>query len=194
MRLKETGWKTPLLWLALSILTAEVASRRWKQPCTKDQECHQYYGHEYICSAGGKVCEHRPLYPLSKEESTKDIIGYIAVILVSALANAGGIGGGGMLAPVYIFLFGYTIQESIPMTKATILAGAIVNVLMIVQKKHPTEEGEYLIDYGLSSIIIPMLLAGTMIGVILAKVFPPLLILLILTVYLSRVSCQMYSK
>ena len=133
-------------------------------------------------------------WPFTNQLKYDEAIGYITVIIASALANAGGIGGGGLLAPIYIFVFGYTIQEAIPLTKATILAGAIVNLFVIVHKPHPHKPGEYLIDFGLTAIILPMLLAGTMVGVILTQALPPLLTLGVLTLYLFYVSCQMYQK
>jgi uncharacterized membrane protein YfcA len=57
------------------------------------------------------------------------------IILVSSIANAGGLGGGAVIIPVYIFFFNYVAAEAIPMSKATILAGAIVNVAMTFKRK-----------------------------------------------------------
>jgi uncharacterized membrane protein YfcA len=99
-----------------------------------------------------------------------------------------------MLTPIFILVFGYTFQESIPLSKATILAGAIANLFIIIGKPHPKNKGEYLIDYGLSSIVFPIVLPGTVAGVILNKMLPPILVLIILTLYLIKTAIGVYSK
>lgn len=180
--------------LILLALSGYGMARRFKQPCKVDADCKLYYGSAYQCSIQDKTCRHELNFPFKSKIEFMEAIGFISVILASALANAGGVGGGGILAPIYIFLFGYTIQESIPLTKATILAGAIVNIFVIIRKRHPHKVNEFLIDFGLSSIILPMLLSGTMIGVIMTQMLPPLLTLTILTLYLVQTSFQMYGK
>lgn len=40
-----------------------------------------------------------------------------------------------MIVPVYMFLFNYVTPESIPLSKATILAGAIMNVALIINRR-----------------------------------------------------------
>jgi len=40
-----------------------------------------------------------------------------------------------VIVPVYMFLFNYVTPESIPLSKATILAGAIMNVALIINRR-----------------------------------------------------------
>ena len=114
--------------------------------------------------------------------------------VISAFANAGGIGGGAIIVPVYIFMFDYMTAESIPLSKATILAGAVVNILMIVRKRHPHNPEESLINYEMTSCMLPLLLSGTMIGVILTKAFPPIIVIVLLIAYLTKSTISMYGK
>lgn len=115
------------------------------------------------------------------------------MIFVSILANAGGIGGGALLTPIYIWLFDFAVEDAIPLSKMTIFMGAIVNYLIL---KNARLEGSNLplINYTLAGIIVPMLLAGTSIGVFGAKFFPPILILGFLSGFLVLSTFKMFQK
>ena len=62
--------------------------------------------------------------------SYKKFIALILIIIVSILANASGIGGGAIFIPIYTLMFDFTIGGAIPLSKATILAGAITNIIL----------------------------------------------------------------
>ena len=47
------------------------------------------------------------------------------VIVFGSLGAAAGIGGGGFFVPLYAFLLGVGAKAAVPMSKATILGGAI---------------------------------------------------------------------
>lgn len=112
-----------------------------------------------------------------------EIFGLFLIFLGSALSNAGGIGGGGLLLPILLLVMRFYTHEAIPISKLMIFAGAISSFIMNLQHKHPFREG-VVIDYNIPFIIVPMLLFGTMIGVTLNKVFPPWIILVCLTLVL----------
>jgi uncharacterized membrane protein YfcA len=57
------------------------------------------------------------------------------IVIISCLANAGGLGGGPIIIPIFIFFFDYVAAEAIPMSKANILAGALVNIFFITGRK-----------------------------------------------------------
>lgn len=58
------------------------------------------------------------------------ILGLLMIFFVSILTNAGGIGGGAILIPIYTFIFDFTVGASIPLSKATIFSGAVINILL----------------------------------------------------------------
>ena len=122
----------------------------------------------------------------------KKFFGLISIVIVSALANAGGIGGGEIIVPVYIFLFDWTVGDSIPLSKATIFAGAFINYLMIINLKSPLKKDQFLINYEISSFIIPLVLAGTMMGVLLTKLLPSFLIFISLILYISKSTYEIF--
>ena len=105
------------------------------------------------------------------------------VIICSALSNAGGIGGGGLLIPLLILLLGFYTHEAIPISKLMIFTGALTSFILGFRQKHPSRN-TITIDYNIPYLLVPMLLFGTMVGVTLNKVTPPIVILLSLTALL----------
>ena len=128
-------------------------------------------------------CVHKSLWP---PEST-EIFGYILAFLAANLANATGIGGGGIHVPILILVMRFTAHSAIPLSKALILGGAIVAVLLNIKKKHP-DHNKPLIDFDVIVILQPVLLAGTFIGVLLNKSFPEVLILAMLILLLAFIT------
>ena len=166
----------------------ETSATTFMASCKTDLDCSSLYNEKYFCIE--KKCKHEKIFPLD----IKKTLGLIMIVLVSALANAGGIGGGEIIVPVYIFLFSQTVSDSIPLSKATIFAGAFINFFMIFRYRNPIDKSKLLIDYKISSYIIPLVLAGTMIGVLLTKLLPPLLIFALLVLYISQTTWDIFFK
>ncbi len=122
------------------------------------------------------------------------IFGLILIFFVTILTNAGGIGGGAILVPIYTFVFSFTVGGAIPLSKATILSGALVNIIMQHNSRKSQDINKLLIDYNLVSFIVPLILAGTMIGVILTKMLPASLIFLFLIGYLFMSAFKILKK
>lgn len=108
----------------------------------------------------------------------------LLIVIVSILTNAAGIGGGAIFIPIYTLMFDFTIGGAIPLSKATIFAGAITNIFMAYDDRMLKSPNKLVIDYKLVSFIVPLILSGTMIGVILMKILPPLIIFIFLILYL----------
>jgi len=58
-----------------------------------------------------------------------EIGGIIILPLLLGFANNGGVGGGGLIIPVCIAMFGFTTIQAIALSNATIFAGALVRYL-----------------------------------------------------------------
>jgi uncharacterized membrane protein YfcA len=112
-----------------------------------------------------------------------ELIGAFMILLGSALSNAGGTGGGGLLMPILILYLNFGTSEAIPISKLMIFTGALTSFIMGLNNKHPYRDAPAL-DFNIAGVLIPPLLLGTMVGVTLNKVLPPFLILLSLTVVL----------
>ena len=139
----------------------------------KDSDCNDLN----LCR--NHKCEHKPFSP----PSTAEIIGAISITLGSAVSNAGGIGGGGLLIPILILILRFSTHEAIPISKLMIFTGALTAFIMGLKNKHPYRNGIPL-DLNVAGLLVPMLLFGTMVGVSLNKVMPPSIILISLTIVL----------
>ncbi|RHY29450.1 hypothetical protein DYB32_005120 [Aphanomyces invadans] len=108
--------------------------------------------------------------------------------------SGGGLGGGGLLVPLYIIVLGFSSHDAIPLSKATIFGSAVASCLLNVRKKHPLDSKRPLIDYEVMVMMEPMTLAGTIIGVSVNKVCPEWIITILLVVLLSKTSARMIQK
>ena len=121
-------------------------------------------------------CVHKFIFPIT----ISDIIGLICIFFGSALSNAGGIGGGGLLIPILLLMLKFYTHEAIPISKLMIFTGAVTSFMLGFRQKHPSRNS-VTIDYNVPLLIVPLLLFGTMVGVTLNKIFPPWVILISLT-------------
>jgi uncharacterized membrane protein YfcA len=112
-----------------------------------------------------------------------DYIGNITLLLISAVANAGGIGGGGLVVPILMVVLNFYTHEAIPLSKLMIFAGALTSYFLGFKVKHPFRNA-ISIDYNIPILLCPLLLFGTMIGVSLNKVLPPIFVITSLTLVL----------
>ena len=77
--------------------------------------------------------EHKPLFPLD----WTDYLGFFCASLGLMLAAGGGIGGGGMLVPLYILVMGFSPKHAIPLSNVTVFGGACANFYLNQPKRHP---------------------------------------------------------
>jgi len=104
-----------------------------------------------------------------------------------------GIGGGGILVPMYMFLGGFSAHAAIPLSKATILGGALANNLMNMQRRHPFANRP-LLDYDAIQLIVPNLLAGTILGVFVLATTPAWIIVFCIVVTLGYNAYTTFQK
>lgn len=125
--------------------------------------------------------------------STKDVVGFLLATVGLMLAAGGGIGGGGMLVPIYTLVLGFDTRHAIPLSNITVLGGAVANTILNVRKRHPQADRP-LIDWDLILIMEPMTIAGALVGANLNKLLPEYVIILLLLVVLSLTAHKTLSK
>ena len=178
-----------LIILILALLSPLYNAAVYNAPCDTTDECHTIYTDEYICTTGH--CIRKPIsYPFS----VKEVVGFVLINLVATIANAAGLGAGPVLVPVYMFLYGFVATDSIPLSKIAIFSGAVVNLIVNWKSKHPTIKNMLLINYGLATIMVPWLLAGTMLGVLMSKFLPVGVIMAGLITYLYASIYKIFMK
>lgn len=172
--------------LAVSALPV-VKSAVYSAQCQLNSECVSIYTSSYVCI--NNHCQRKPL-----SFNTVELSGALLIVVISMIANAGGLGAGAVIIPVYIFVYGYSTTDSIPLSKVTIFAGALINVFFIWNKRHITNKNRFLINYSLAATMIPLLLAGTMLGVLLSKLLPAVIITGALIGYLGLSIIKLYFR
>ena len=86
----------------------------------------------------------------------QDWIGFACTVLGLMLAAGGGIGGGGLLLPIYILIFGFPVKHAIPLASSTVWGGAVANNLLNCRKRHPENSSASCIDWDLLLQLEPM--------------------------------------
>mmetsp|Transcript_19470 Transcript_19470/g.60001 ORF Transcript_19470/g.60001 Transcript_19470/m.60001 type:complete len:567 (+) Transcript_19470:37-1737(+) len=116
------------------------------------------------------------------------VLAAVLVLTLGSLAAGAGIGGGGLFVPIYWLVLFRTEQNgakaAIPLSKATILGGAIGNFLSIGWQRHPKAERP-MIDYDTAVFMQSGELLGVIFGVLLNRMLPELIVIIFLVILLS---------
>lgn len=124
----------------------------------------------------------------------KDVVATIIAFVSTSLGSGCGVGGGGLLVPMYIFFYGLSPKHAIPLSKATIFGNAVASYFFNFNRKHPLNAKLPLINYQVSGIMEPTTLIGTIFGVMMNHMFPDWLILVLLISLLSYITYKTVLK
>jgi uncharacterized membrane protein YfcA len=91
-------------------------------------------------------------------------------------------------------MFAFEVNEAIPLSKATIFAGAVINVFFLLNQRNEFDMNKSLIDYRLCSYMLPIMMCGTFFGVYLNFIVPPMIIIMLLTGYLMLSIFSIHKK
>mmetsp|Transcript_32985 Transcript_32985/g.60411 ORF Transcript_32985/g.60411 Transcript_32985/m.60411 type:complete len:491 (+) Transcript_32985:69-1541(+) len=109
---------------------------------------------------------HKGLLPLDG----KDVLCFSLAVVGLIIAAGGGIGGGGILVPLYMLLLGFRPKHGIALANLTILGGAVANVWFNCSRRLPS--GRSMIDWDIILIMEPSTIAGAVVGSFLSKKLP----------------------
>jgi uncharacterized membrane protein YfcA len=123
-----------------------------------------------------------------------DYIGFFCAVAGLMLAAGGGIGGGGILVPIYILIFDFPVKHAIPLASVTVLGGSMANNMLNARKEHPDHPHRSCIDWNLILQFEPVTMAGTLIGAKLNTILPDIAILVMLLVLLTMTAYTTLSK
>ena len=153
--------------------------------CAEDSDCpdHPFF----ICKA--KACVHKGIFPIYGSE----FAGIIVLTVLIALANVGGVGGGGLIIPIIMALFSFHTKEAIAISGFTIFTGSVARFIYSYNQRHP-EKDATMIDYGIVIVMMPLVLVGSFVGVLVNIMLPPILLSLFLTVILLLLTGQSFLK
>ena len=162
--------------------TQLVCLRGVCQQCVADHECD--LSPEQVCRrADGDmyyVCSHKDMVP----PDPRDLTGFGLAFVASALAAGGGIGGGGLLVPLFVLVLAFTPHDATPLSNVAILGGSMANLLLNARRRHPSGLRP-LISFEVALMMEPMTIAGALVGCVLNKIFPGWLITILLVLLLG---------
>ena len=87
--------------------------------CATNSDC----GTNYVCvsdpqRANCNMCTHKPLF---HPFNSYDVIGTVISLVLVALAAGGGIGGGGLLVPIFILFVDFPPQNAVALSKVDMI-------------------------------------------------------------------------
>lgn len=169
------------------VTNSSVRCSEFNHPCQTDEECFDIYTHSYKCIENH--CMRRYF-----NYSLRELLGGLVVIFVASVANAGGLGAGAVIIPIYMFFYDFSATDAIPLSKITIFAGAVVTFIFNCTDRHHKNKNKFVIDYPMASILIPLLLAGTTSGIMMSRFLPGLIITFCLISYLVLSTYKLYQR
>lgn len=112
--------------------------------------------------------DHKALIPFS----ANDAVGTVLIFVSLVIASTGGIGGGGILAPILLLLFKFQSEYATALTNITIFGSACSNLSCNFSLRHPEASFRYLIDWETAAMLEPATMLGAVIGASLSHVLP----------------------
>ena len=109
------------------------------------------------------------------------------------IAAGGGIGGGGVLVPIYILVMKFTPKYAIPLSNVTVFGGAVANTVLNMSKRHPLADRP-LVDWDLILVMEPLTIAGALLGAFLNKLLPEAILVISLVALLSFTAYETLKK
>jgi len=175
------------LLVAAIVIAASLTQETWKYYFLSNALAHQRR-----LAAGSAVGDQLPgIFPLRWPQS---YLGFGCAIIGLMLAAGGGIGGGGILVPVYTLVLQFPVKYAIPLSAVTVFGGAIANNVLNVQKFHPNHPNRPAIDWDLMLLLVPATIAGALIGAVIEKMLPEILLLVLMLLLLTVTARETLTK
>jgi hypothetical protein len=154
--------------------------------CKVNLDCHKFN------TCINQTCIHKGFFPITFEEFS----GLLLLFLSSLLANASGIGGGGLYVPILIMFNHFDFKDSIPISKIMIFSGALTSFIYNIKyNTHPERHFGPQLDVTLITYMMPFIVLGTQIGIAVNVILPEiiLLVLMVLVLIFSTVKTTLNS-
>ena len=121
-----------------------------------------------------------PLFPMDM----LGVAGTITFSIFMALSTVAGIGGGGVAIPMVMGFFGFSMKPAIAISSFSIMITTLARFFFTFNDKHPEKSGCTSIDYGMTNVMMPLTLIGSLIGAFIFVSFPDIILQILLTTLL----------
>ena len=131
---------------------------------------------------------HKVLFP----PDTADVLCFAVAAAGLIVAASGGIGGGGILVPLYTIFLRFRPKHAVALSNFTILGAAFANTALNAPKSD--EHGRALINWDIIVMMEPATLAGTFLGSFCSKYFADFVMMGFLAAVLALLSFRTLDK
>ena len=115
------------------------------------------------------VCAHKDLFPLNAVE----LPGLVVVLGILAFANAGGLGGGGIVIPAMMSLYHFDTRTAVAISNFSIAISTGIRAILNFNTSNPLKNGMgTLHDYNIASLSLPGIIIGASVGSIVNLSLP----------------------
>lgn len=112
----------------------------------------------------------------------------VIFLIMAALANSAGIGGGLFWVPLFNALLQFPVKYAAALSQSCVAAGTVGASCFSIMQRNPIDKSRPMIDYSLSLVLMPALVLGMSIGVLLNIILPNLIISAVLLIILLVIS------
>ena len=126
--------------------------------------------------------------------NSSNIILVFVIFFTNIFCSLVGVGGGGILLPVYMILANFSISYAIPHTVLNIMFSSLIRLIILFNKKHNISNKRFLIDFSIILILVPFDGNLSYIGYILNFISPNVVILAIIILLLSFINFKLMKK
>lgn len=109
----------------------------------------------------------------------------ILVFLVSIIVTSAGSGGGPVFVPLLATFSRIKDAAAVPLAQCMILAGSLVNLSVLLRRRHPDHPEKPLVDFDCVVLLEPLLCLGVTTGVLVNQASPYWMMLVLLCVALG---------
>lgn len=145
--------------------------------------------HEALQSKQHVSNKHKPLWPLDTRDWWTIGIATVAIFV----AAGGGIGGGGVLVPLYASVLGFPAKYAVALSNFTIVGGALANLFFNIGRRHSFKPRP-LIDWDLILVMEPSTILGALIGGYLNKISPAWLAAALLALLITVITWKLATR
>jgi uncharacterized membrane protein YfcA len=100
------------------------------------------------------------------------------------LSSIAGIGGGGIAVPLAMTFFNLSMKPAIAISSFSIMWSTLARFFYNFAEKHPEKPQMTVIDYGMTNVMMPLTMLGSVIGAYIYITFPDMILMIILTLLL----------
>ena len=114
----------------------------------------------------------------------QEIVGSFVFGFIMLMSNVGGIGGGGVAIPLVMVFFNFSMKPAIAISSFSIMCSTLARFIFNFNERHPDKPECTSIDYGMTNVMMPLILIGSLTGAYVYVSFPDLVLQIVLTILL----------